>query len=220
LIIRESLMDVEFKDFFGSSSEALKNYLNSCEMPWDMLEKLEAFLRTLPLGQIHGHIDPRADVRDFETLYLGHGAEIGPGALIEGLVFLGDNVKVRHGAYIRGPCFIDQGSIIGHATEVKHAIFFEGASAAHFNYVGNSILGSRVQLGAGATCANLRFDKKPIIVRTRTKRLPTTHKKLGALIGQEAKLGCQVVLSPGCIVEALAEVPPLTLSQGFYERMR
>lgn len=189
-------------------------------MPWEMLERLEEFLKTLPLGQVHGHIDPRADVDDFKTIYVGSGAEVGPGALIEGLVFLGDNVKVRHGAYIRGPCFIDQGSIIGHATEVKHSIFFESASAAHFNYVGNSVLGSQVQLGAGATCANLRFDKQPIIVRTKTRRLPTTHKKLGALIGHGAKLGCSAVISPGCIVDSLAQVPPLTLCQGFYERMR
>lgn len=213
-------MDVEFKDFFGTSSEDLKKYLDSCSHPWDMLENLELFLKTLPLGQIQGYIHPKADIDDLNVLYVGSGAEIGPGVLIEGPVFLANNVKVRHGAYIRGPCFIDEGSIIGHATEVKHSIFFKQASAAHFNYVGNSILGSQVQLGAGATCANLRFDKQEIIVKTKTRKIPTKHKKLGALIGQQAKLGCQVVLSPGCIVDSGAQIPPLTVGQGFYERMR
>lgn len=213
-------MNTEFKNFFGTPSIILKDYFNSCETPWDLLEKLEEFLKSLPLGQIHGNIDPKADIRNLNTLYLGHGAEIGPNVLIEGSVFLADHVKVKHGAYIRGPCFIDQGSIIGHATEVKHSIFFEKVSATHFNYIGNSVLGSQVQLGAGATCANLRFDKKQIVVKTKTENFFTTQTKLGALIGQEAKLGCQVVLGPGCVVEQLAHVFPLTFGQGFYERIK
>lgn len=213
-------MHQDFKDFFGIPDKTLKSFFESSLFPWDMLEKLEEFLNTLTLGQVHGYIDPRADVRDLSKIYVGHGAEIGPGALIEGMVFLSDNVKVRHGAYVRGPCFIGNGAVIGHATEVKHSIFFDKASAAHFNYVGNSVLGAEVQLGAGATCANLRFDKKPIIVRTASSRIPTVHKKLGALIGTGAKLGCQAVLSPGCVVEPHSQIPPLTLGQGFYERMK
>jgi NDP-sugar pyrophosphorylase family protein len=209
-------MDPFFKDLLGQSSSILKDLFESQLYPWQMLEKLKEFMNCLDLGQIYGFIDPRADVRDLSTLYLGEGSEIGPGALIEGSVYLGRNVKVRHGAYIRGPVFIDDESVIGHASEIKHSIFFKQTSAAHFNYVGNSVLGCDVQLGAGATCANLRFDKKPVIIRTQTERLITEHKKMGAIIGQGARVGCQAVLSPGCVVNKNALILPLTNVQGFY----
>lgn len=210
-------MDLEFKDFFGTPSAILEPLFETSNYPWDMLEDLSAFLETLHLGQIHGHIDPRADVRDLSMVYMGYGAEIGPGALLEGMVFLGNNVKVRHGAYIRGPVFIDDDCVIGHASEVKHSIFFKNATAAHFNYVGNSILGHDVQLGAGATCANLRFDKKPIIVRTQTQRLATKHKKLGALLGKSSKIGCQTVMSPGSVIAPCAEIPPVVSVSGYIQ---
>lgn len=210
-------MDIEFKDFFGTPSAILEPLFETSCYPWDMLEDLPAFLETLTLGQIHGHIDPRADVRDLSTVYMGYGAEIGPGALLEGMVFLGNNVKVRHGAYIRGPVFIDDDCIIGHASEVKHSIFFKKASAAHFNYVGNSILGQEAQMGAGATCANLRFDKKPIIVRTEHTRFATKHKKLGALLGMGSKIGCQTVMSPGSVVAPLAQISPVLSVSGYIQ---
>jgi UDP-N-acetylglucosamine diphosphorylase / glucose-1-phosphate thymidylyltransferase / UDP-N-acetylgalactosamine diphosphorylase / glucosamine-1-phosphate N-acetyltransferase / galactosamine-1-phosphate N-acetyltransferase len=211
-------MDSEFKDLFGYPSKQLEALFKHSVYPWQMLEKLLEYIHSLPLGLIHGSIDPRADVRDLSLVHLGHGSEIGPGALIEGAVFLGNNVKIRHGAYVRGPVFIDDDCVIGHASEVKHSIFFKNATAAHFNYVGNSILGQNAQLGAGATCANLRFDKKPIIVRTQTKRMPTEHKKMGALIGHDVKIGCQAVLSPGCIVAPQTMILPLSSIQGYYDR--
>ncbi len=213
-------MHEDFKELFGKPDARLQKLFYEVSYPWDLLEKLVQFLEMLPLGEIHGFIDPKADVRDLSKIYLGKGAEIGPGALIEGPVYLADRVKVRHGAYIRGPAYIAEGAVIGHASEIKHSIFFERATAAHFNYVGNSILGYNVQLGAGATCANLRFDRRAIVVRSAKSRFATEHIKMGALIGKESKLGCQAVLSPGAVLEKDSIVPPLLSVQGYYQRVK
>jgi NDP-sugar pyrophosphorylase family protein len=75
-----------------------------------------------------------------------------------------------------------------------------GASAAHFNYVGDSILGKRVNLGAGAKCANLRLDHQPVHVFASGKKINTQLKKLGAIIGDGAQVGCNCVINPGTIL--------------------
>jgi UDP-N-acetylglucosamine diphosphorylase / glucose-1-phosphate thymidylyltransferase / UDP-N-acetylgalactosamine diphosphorylase / glucosamine-1-phosphate N-acetyltransferase / galactosamine-1-phosphate N-acetyltransferase len=95
---------------------------------------------------------------------------------------------------------IGDSCVVGHDTEVKHSIFFNGASAAHFNYVGDSILGNGSNLGAGVKCANLRLDHQPVCVMVLGEKVDTGLLKLGAIIGDGAKVGCNCVLNPGTIL--------------------
>lgn len=210
-------MSSSFKEIFGNPTDALKNLIDVCEFPWEMLEKLEMFLNELPLGKHLGTIHPKACLRNPELVFLGEGAEIGPDVYIEGKAYIGNHAKVRHGAFLRGPVFMDDYTVCGHATELKKAILFPHASAAHFNYVGDSILGEKSQLGAGAICANLRFDKKEIIVRFLENRFVTKQKKLGALIGKETKVGCHAVLSPGTTIAPFSQILPQTSVKGYIQ---
>lgn len=109
------------------------------------------------------------------------------GAKIVGPVAFGKNCIVGHGALIVGPAIFGDNCVIGHACEVARSIFGNNSRAAHFNYVGDSVLGSGVNLGAGAKLANLRFDKKPI----------RGCEKLGAILGDHVQIGCNAVLDPG-----------------------
>lgn len=72
--------------------------------------------------------------------------------------------------------------------------------AAHFNYVGDSILGNDVNLGAGVKCANLRLDHKSIHVNFEGRQIDTGLKKLGALVGDGAQVGCNCVINPGTLL--------------------
>ena len=117
-------MNNDFQDFFGKPESTLKSLFDEVEYPWQMLEKLPAFLESLPLGTLQGALDPKASVNDLSKLYLGKNSEIGPNVLIEGAVYIGNNVKIKHAAYLRGPLFIEDGCVIGHASEIKHSIFF------------------------------------------------------------------------------------------------
>lgn len=113
------------------------------------------------------------------------------GAKIIGSVAFGKNCIVGHGALIVGPAIFGDNCVVGHCSEVARSIFGNDSRAAHFNYVGDSVLGSRVNLGAGAKLANLRFDKKEVrggLV------------KLGAILGDDVQIGCNAVVDPGVVV--------------------
>jgi NDP-sugar pyrophosphorylase family protein len=113
---------------------------------------------------------------------------------------IGKNCQVRHGAYIRGGFICGNKCVIGHDTEIKNSIFLNGTQAAHFAYVGDSILGNRVNLGAGTKCANLRLDHGQIFVSIIGQKIATGLKKFGAIIADDCQLGCNSVTNPGTLM--------------------
>jgi NDP-sugar pyrophosphorylase family protein len=132
-------------------------------------------------------------------IFLGKGVKVEKGAYIQGPCWIGDGTVIRSGAYVREYVLTGENCVIGHGTEVKHSIFLDRACAAHFNYVGDSILGNDVNLGAGAKCANLRFDHQMIRIRFEKNKIDTGLKKMGAILGDHAQLGCNAVSNPGTL---------------------
>lgn len=137
------------------------------------------------------------------------GAIIEHGAYIVGPAYIGAGAIVRHGAYVRENVILLEGSVLGHASEAKNALFLPGAHAPHFNYVGDSILGHRVNLGAGTILSNLAVlsEKDPQTGKRPTIRLTVDDReydtgltKFGAILGDDAQTGCNAVLNPGCVV--------------------
>jgi NDP-sugar pyrophosphorylase family protein len=134
-------------------------------------------------------------------VYIDSDARIGAGVRIEGPCYIGPGAEVRHSAYIRGDVWACTYSVIGHASEVKHALLLPAAKAPHFNYVGDSILGHGVNLGAGCKLSNLRNDGKDILVRIPGEEpIGTGLRKFGALLADGVQLGCNVVTNPGVIM--------------------
>ena len=127
---------------------------------------------------------------------------------------IGHGTVLRHGAYLRGSVIVGDGAVIGNSTEVKNSIIFDGAQLPHYNYVGDSIVGYRAHLGAGATVSNLRLDKRSVIIRAEEERRDTGRRKLGALIGDRAEIGCGAVLCPGAVIGRRSTVYPLSLVRG------
>ena len=125
-------------------------------------------------------------------VHIVDGTLIGPSAHIEGPSYIAG--EVRHGAYVRSHSWICRGAVIGHATEVKHSLLLPGAKAPHFNYVGDSILGAGVNLGAGCKLSNLRNDGREI--RIHNLGVDTGLRKFGAILGEGVQLGCNAVCNP------------------------
>ncbi len=197
-------------EFYFSLEAYLHKEIFEVEWVWDALKQLEEYLRRQKLGKIEVDVPSSVHLIHPELISIGEGTVIEPGAYIQGPVVIGPRNMIRHGAYIRGNVLTGENCIIGHSTEVKHSIFLNHASAAHFNYVGDSILGNRVNLGAGTKLANYRLDHQDVHVRFQGKKIPTGLKKLGAIIGDGAQLGCNAVANPGTLIAPKTFCYPLT----------
>ena len=149
-------------------------------------------------------------------VFLGAGSVVEPGAYVKGPCWIGRNVEIRHGAYIRGQAIIGDGCVVGHASEVKGSIFLPGAKAGHFAYVGDSILGRNVNLGAGTKLANLRLEGDEVIVRSEGRRVPTGLRKLGAILGDCTQTGCNSVTNPGTLLGPRSRVLPCAAIAGHH----
>jgi bifunctional N-acetylglucosamine-1-phosphate-uridyltransferase/glucosamine-1-phosphate-acetyltransferase GlmU-like protein len=149
---------------------------------------------------------------------LGRGVLIEPDAFIKGPAIIGDNTEVRQGAYVRGDVLVGAGCVVGHATEVKHAVFLDGAKAGHFAYVGDSILGNDVNLGAGTKFANLKFAPGTVSISLPDgSRVDTGRRKMGAILGDGCQTGCNSVTNPGVLLGPGSLVAPnATVAPGLY----
>lgn len=190
----------ECAQLFSLEGYAHASLFEGCQYPWEALKSLRDYLKSLKLGNIAIDIQPGVYLINPESISIGEGTLIEPGAFIQGPCFIGKNCTIRHGAYIRGDVLVGDSCVIGHGTEVKHSIFFNHAASAHFNYVGDSILGNGSNLGAGVKCANLRLDHQPISIITQLEKIDTGLNKLGAVIGDGAQIGCNCVINPGTIL--------------------
>lgn len=135
-----------------------------------------------------------------DRINIGRGVLVESGALIQSPTIIGDQTVVRQGAYMRGYCLIGKKCVVGHVTEVKHSIFLDGAKAGHFAYLGDSILGNEVNLGAGTKLANLRFTSGTVQVKTAEKIIDTGLRKFGAILADHVQTGCNSVTSPGTLL--------------------
>jgi NDP-sugar pyrophosphorylase family protein len=122
---------------------------------------------------------------------------------------IGKGTEVRPGAYIRGAALIGEGVVVGNSTEIKNAIIFDGVQIPHYNYVGDSILGYKSHMGAGAIASNFKLDHSNITLRAGEDTLDTGLRKFGAILGDFAEVGCGSVLCPGTVTGRESLIYPL-----------
>lgn len=202
-------------DFFDLSEYSHPFLFDLNQPVWEALKKIEIYLQSIQLGKIEGVVDKRAYLVNPELISIGKGSVVEAGAYIKGPCLIGNHCQIRQGAYIRGHLITEDKCVIGHATEVKNAIFFYGAQAGHFAYVGDSILGRHVNLGAGTKCANLRFDNQEVTIFLGNKKESTGLRKLGAIIGDHAQTGCNSVTNPGTLMGKNSALGPCATTRGF-----
>ncbi|MEP7009490.1 MAG: hypothetical protein ABJC13_04130 [Acidobacteriota bacterium] len=184
------------------------------DAPWALLgEALDEILDALPSSAIEIGVPPEVSLGG-DRIAIGRGTRLAPGVVIEGPAWIGEDVEIRPGAYLRGGVWIGDGAVIGANTEVKRAIFLPGARAPHLNYVGDSILGAEVNLGAGTILSNFRHDGREIYVG---KDRPSGRRKLGAVLGDHVQTGCNCVIHPGVVVGRETQIyPGVQLRSGVY----
>lgn len=194
--------------YFDYSHFAHAALFKDCRYPWEALLALKKYLAAYSFIPVNPADFPQTYLIHPETISIGQGTVLEPGAYIHGPCILGEGCVVRHGAYLRGHVIAGNRCVLGHDSEIKNSIFLDDVAAAHFAYVGDSILGNHVNLGAGTKCANLRLDRGLIKIHTPQEMYATQMKKLGALIGDYAQLGCNSVTNPGTLIGPHALIAP------------
>lgn len=200
-------------DIFDLSKTAHAAIFEGCAYPWDVLAKIEGYLSSILKPELRNRCLGVAFIGD--KVATGEGTVVEDGAMIKGPALIGRNCLIRHSAYIRENVIIGDNCVIGNSTELKNVILFDGVVLPHFNYVGDSVLGYKVHLGAGAIVSNLKSLPGNVTVDISGTRIDTGLRKFGAMIGDEAEIGANAVLNPGSIIGRRAVVYPCVCWRGY-----
>lgn len=199
---------IKISELFEALPDFLEEYARECEYPWELLRRVQEITEKIISASPHGYTEYSRGV------LVGRGVRIAESARIEPPAVIGEDCEIRHCAYLRGGVLLGKGVVIGNSSELKNCVLLDGAQVPHYNYVGDSILGNRAHMGAGAICSNLRSDGASVRIHTDRGDIDTGMRKLGAMLGDGAEIGCGSVLAPGCIVGKSTTVYPLTLARG------
>jgi bifunctional UDP-N-acetylglucosamine pyrophosphorylase / glucosamine-1-phosphate N-acetyltransferase len=176
------------------------------EPVWAVLSRIKAFFGNKARSGVEGRIDPRATI--LGEVFIDKGTVVEANALIRGPAYIGKDCEIRSGAYIRGNFIAGNGCVIGNSCEFKNAVLFDEATVPHFAYVGDSILGHKVHLGAGVTLSNVKLIPGNVEVNNEGERIDSGLRKFGAIIGDHAEIGCNCVLNPGSVIGRRSVLSP------------
>ncbi len=165
--------------------------------PWELTTKSIEIVRSVLEGL------PSGEFRIADGIAIHDTASIEPGAILKGPLVVGARCFVAAGAYLRGGCWVGKDCILGPGSELKSSFVFSGTTLAHFNFVGDSLLGSGVNLEAGSIICNCRNERpdKEVLVRLGSELHPTGSQKFGALVGDRSRVGANAVVAPGALLE-------------------
>ena len=203
-------------DFFSlpTSLSRFAPHFRADAPPWDWLKQIGTALLdvadapSLPAVVPQGvHLEGR--------VWLHPTVKLPPYATIIGPVWIGANTELRPGVYLRGNVMVGECCVLGNACEFKNCLLMDNVQVPHFNYVGDSVLGNGAHLGAGVICSNLRLDQQAIVVRTPDATYETGLRKFGAILGEQAEVGCNSVLNPGSVLGKRALVTPTIAFSGY-----
>ncbi len=200
---------IKTSELFECNVVYLQDLFKDSIYPWDMLSKIKEYILKLSQNLPDGFTEIK------EGVFVGENVKISPTATIEAPAIIGANTELRPGAYIRGNIITGQGCVIGNSSELKNCILLDKAQVPHYNYVGDSILGNHAHMGAGSICSNLKADGKNVVIHA-NEDIETGLRKIGAILGDNADIGCGCVLNPGTIVGKRTRVYPLNALRGVF----
>ena len=193
-------------DLFDLTQTEHGEVFAGCQYAWEALTKIKPYVLSHCRSELRNRCEGTAYIG--KQVCIGEGTLVEDGAMIKGPAIIGCNCQIRHNAYIREAVIVGDNCVVGNACEVKNALLFNQVQVAHFNYVGDSILGYRSHLGAGVILSNYKVLSGTISVEMNGQPFNTGLRKFGALLGDGAEVGCNAVLNPGSILGRGAVVYP------------
>ena len=195
------------KDLFLTYNSIAMDLIRRCKYPVEVLPYLVGYIEFLGSTLDSGY------EQVLENIWVAKDASIDNSSLIQGPCIIDHEAEIRHNAYIRGSAIIGKNCVLGNSSEIKNSIMFDESKAPHFNYIGDSILGYKAHLGAGAIISNLKSDGSDVVIKS-SEPLDTNLRKVGAFLGDNVEVGCNSVLNPGTIIGPNTSIYPLTFVRG------
>jgi len=199
-------------DFFNLINFPFADIFENVNEIWDILPRISEYINLQFKDKKF-----KQNYNKGEKIYIGKGTTIAKGALVKGPAIIGDNCFIEHGSLIRENVILGNNVHIGYGVEIKNSIILNNTALAHFNYVGDSIVGSNVNISGGAIIANYRLDKHSVLVRLGDKKIDTKLDKFGAIIGDGSVIGVNSVLNPGTVLGKNTIVYPLVSVTGAHK---
>ncbi len=200
---------IKTNELFDCKVPYLEELFAGKEYPWEIIPDIKTYIKELVKNGIEGYEEIQ------EGVLVGKNVKIYPNAVIEGFAIIGEGSVIRTGAFLRGNVIIGRECVVGNSTELKNCVLMDDVEVAHYNYIGDSILGNEAHLGAGAICSNLKADGKDVVIRA-DKNYETHLRKMGAFLADGADIGCGCVLNPGTVVGKNTSVYPLLSLRGVF----
>jgi len=206
------LVNTALADFFDLKGQNHEELFAGVQHAWEVLPRISEYLQKNLKNGSKAKLIGSPVIG--ENVHLGEGTIVEPGVYIRGPAWIGKNCEVRHGAYIRENVIAGDGCVLGNSCEFKNCVLLSGAHVSHFSYVGDSIVGRDVNLGAGVILSNYRLDGQAIRVRVAGTLVATGLRKFGAIVGDKASIGCNAVINPGSLIAKGAKILPGTIWTG------
>jgi UDP-N-acetylglucosamine diphosphorylase/glucosamine-1-phosphate N-acetyltransferase len=165
--------------------------------PWELLRANE-FLMARVQREIQGTVEEGAFLKG--QVVVEEGALVRSGAYVEGPVYISKGCDIGPNCYLRPFTCLGEGVRVGNAVEIKNSIVMRGTCIPHHNYVGDSVIGERCNLGSGTKVANLRFDDRLVRVSIKGRTLNSGRRKMGVIMGDDVKTGINAMIEPGTVV--------------------
>ena len=202
-------MNAKISDLYDLNETIAMNLFDGLTYPWEALSKINGFI--LELG-------PTLDLDEFDhpssDVWIHKSVKIAKTATINGPLIIDADTEVRPGAFIRGNAIVGKNCVVGNSTELKNVVLFNTVQVPHYNYVGDSILGTHSHMGAGSITSNVKSDKTLVVVKDGSEQIETGLKKFGAMLGDYVEVGCNSVLNPGTVIGRNSNIYPLSPVRG------
>lgn len=197
------------KEMFDMTHTIAGELFEKHEYPWEVLGDLKEFIEEAGAGL------PQNEYKKIgPNIWIHRTAQMAPTIAMAGPMIIGPKAQVRQGAFLRGSVIIGEHAVVGNSCEIKNSILFDEVQVPHFNYVGDSVLGYKAHMGAGAVTSNVKADKGIVSIHSEDGDVKTGRKKVGAMLGDGAEIGCNSVLNPGTVVGRNSNVYPLSNVRG------
>lgn len=206
-----SLETVTTKALFDFDGTIAKDLLETKQYPWEVLPWIGEYIFSLGISLSKKEYKLIRGADGKKNVWVSKTAHIAKDANLYGPLIVSHHTEIRHNAFIRGNVLIGENCVIGNSTEIKNAVLLNYVQVPHYNYVGDSILGNCVHLGAGVILSNLKSSKSKVFIG---REIETGLRKVGAFLGDHTEVGCNSVLNPGTVVGKNSVIYPVSCIVG------